>query len=98
MKNSNQTQLPRRAAFTLIELLVVIAIIGVLAALIFPALRAAKIAAARGKVQTELRQVESAIEAYKAKYGLYPPDNPGHPELNQLFYELHGTTRTTIRG
>jgi len=93
MKNSNQTQLPRRIAFTLIELLVVIAIIGVLAALVFPALKAAKITATRGKVQTELKQLEAAIEAYKAKFGFYPPDNPGRPELNQLFYELHGMTQ-----
>src|ERR1044071_4095338 len=40
----------------------------------------------------ELRQIETAIEAYKAKYGIYPPDNPGRPEFNQLFYELQGTT------
>ena len=93
MKNPNQTQLPRRAAFTLIELLVVIAIIGVLAALIFPALKAAKISATRAKVQTELKQLEAAIEAYKAKYGFYPPDNPGNPKLNQLFYELQGMTQ-----
>jgi prepilin-type N-terminal cleavage/methylation domain-containing protein len=89
----NPRQGNRQRAFTLIELLVVIAIIGILAALTFPALRAAKIASTRSKVRAELRQVESAIEAYKVKYGFYPPDNPGRPQLNQLFYELQGTAR-----
>lgn len=93
MKNLNQTPGRRGAAFTLIELLVVIAIIGVLAALVFPALRAAKIGATRAKVRAELKQVETAIEAYKSRYGFYPPDNPGNPANNQLFYELHGTTQ-----
>ena len=93
MKTLNPTRVPRRPAFTLIELLVVIAIIGVLAALVFPALRAAKISAMRGKVQAELRPIEMAIESYKAKYGFYPPDNPGQPQLNQLFYELQGTAQ-----
>jgi len=96
MKNLNQTRRQGRTAFTLIELLVVIAIIGVLAALIFPALRAAKISSTRSKVQTELRQIEIAIEAYKSKFGIYPPDNPGRPEFNQLFYELQGTTNVIV--
>lgn len=108
MKNSNQTRWHRRAAFTLIELLVVIAIIGVLAALIFPALKAAKERSLRAKVQAEVRQLESAIESYKAKYGQYPPDHrpalqPAIWGMSPLFYELLGTklnngTYTTLDG
>ena len=81
----------KRRAFTLIELLVVIAIIAILAALLFPAFQAVKNNGIRNKTKTELRQVEAAIESYKAKYGFYPPDNPGNSVTNQLFYELQGT-------
>jgi hypothetical protein len=60
--------------------------------LVFPAIKMAKEKGLRAKAQTELKQIETAIDSYKAKYGHYPPDNPGIPALNQLFYELHGTT------
>jgi len=82
----------RSAAFTLVELLVVMGIITVLAALIIPAGRNIRDNAARKKAKAELKQVELAIEAYKAKYGFYPPGNPGSPILNQLYFELTGTT------
>jgi hypothetical protein len=48
-----------------------------------------------------LAQIESAIEAYKTKLGFYPPANPLTPPdwtKNQLYYELLGTTLTTING
>src|SRR6266498_367337 len=63
-------------AFTLIELLVVIAIIAILAALIFPAAAAIKRRATLTKVQTEMKQVATAIDFYKEKLSFYPPDNP----------------------
>jgi len=85
-------------AFTLIELLVVIAIIGILAALIFPAAGMIKKGAIIKKTQTELDQVKSAIELYKEKLGTYPPDNPGKPAFNQLYYELLGTETQQDRG
>ncbi|MGC3957911.1 MAG: type II secretion system protein [Verrucomicrobiota bacterium] len=80
-----------RLAFTLIELLVVIAVIGVLAALIFPAVGAIKIGAIKKRVQSELKYVESAIEAYKDNVKVYPPENRNNPALNPLYYELAGT-------
>ena len=85
-------------AFTLIELLVVIAIIAVLAALIFPTIKAVNRVKIRHLAQGELANIETAIESYKAKYGVYPPDSnppgpPGNPNyVNQLYYELLGTT------
>ena len=80
-------------AFTLIELLVMIAIISVLAALIFPVAGAIKKKAIKVRAQTELAQVETAIERYKAKQGFYPPGNPDNPAINQLYFELLGTTK-----
>ena len=91
MKNLKRSRLSAKLAFTLIELLVVIAIIAVLAALLFPAFQAIKKNGIRNKAKAELKHVETAIESYKARYGFYPPDNPGEVFKNQLFYELQGT-------
>jgi len=81
----------KQSAFTLIELLVVMAIITVLAALAFPTIKGIKEGATRKKVTAELQRLETVIESYKAKFNTYPPDNPGRPELNQLYFELLGT-------
>jgi prepilin-type N-terminal cleavage/methylation domain-containing protein len=79
------------SAFTLIELLVVIAIMGVLAALLLPVVGAVKKHQYIYHTQTEMAQLETAIDRYKAAYGFYPPDNPGNPLTNQLYFELVGT-------
>ena len=82
------------SAFTLIELLVVIAIIAILAALIFPVTGAVNRVKIKTKARAELAQVQLAIDNYKAKLGHYPPDNPGNPSVNPLYFELLGTTNT----
>jgi len=82
-----------RLAFTLIELLVVIAIMSILAALIIPITGAVTRHKLRSRTRAELRSIESAIEDYKTKRGYYPPDNPNSAlYLNQLYYELSGTS------
>jgi len=83
-----------RCAFTLIELLVVVTIMGVLAALILPAAGMVKKHQYLYNTQTQMAQLETAIDRYKAAYGFYPPDNPGNPLTNQLYYVLVGTTFT----
>jgi prepilin-type N-terminal cleavage/methylation domain-containing protein len=83
-----------RAAFTLIELLIVIGIMALLASLIFPVTKAVNRNKLRSKARAELAAVEFAIDAYKAKLGFFPPDNPRNPLLNQLYFELSGTTNT----
>jgi len=46
------------------------------------------------KTQAEMAQLETAIDNYKAAYNFYPPDNTNNPAINQLYYELVGTTNT----
>ena len=63
----------RKAAFTLVELLVVVAIIAVLAALLFPALRTAKINGFAARSTNNLRQLVAANITYAADRGFYVP-------------------------
>lgn len=93
-----------RVGFTMIELLMVISLITIMAGMMFglSGLATSKMRVAR--IQGELSHLVTAIEFYKDKYKVYPPDNqlkdangypyPGCSATNQLALELTGCTVT----
>jgi prepilin-type N-terminal cleavage/methylation domain-containing protein len=89
--------------FTLLELLCVIAVIGLLAALIFPSVGAARRSANKTKTKVQFSQWTAALEAFRNEYGYYPvlhssnlvnpPGQATDPAALHLFHDLLAAKR-----
>ncbi|TWT90404.1 hypothetical protein Mal64_07930 [Pseudobythopirellula maris] len=82
--NAQAFRRPRTPGFTLVELLVVIAIIGILVALLLPAVQAAREAARRTNCQNNMRQLLIGVHNHEAAFEHFPSGsvNPTGPIRN----------------
>jgi prepilin-type N-terminal cleavage/methylation domain-containing protein len=88
----------RRSGFTLVELLVVIAIIGVLVALLLPAVQAAREAARRTQCSNNLRQLSLAVHTFHDAYGELPPMRVADHQPTWLMLILDFIEESQVKG
>jgi len=73
----------RRFGFTLVELLVVVAIIGMLVALLLPAVQQAREAARVTQCKNNLKQLAISVELHKSALNIYPPARLKHNPMDE---------------
>ncbi len=84
LNNSHARSVKHPSGFTLIELLVVIAIVGILVALLMPAVQQAREAARRTQCRNNLKQLALGTSNFEVTHGAFPPariqPRPGEPD------------------
>ena len=83
-RNVHQNEASGPPAFTIVELLVVIAVIGLLVALLMPAINSAREAARRISCISKQREVGLAIINYETSFGKFPPGRLGCDDTGDL--------------
>lgn len=78
----------QRRGFTLVELLVVIAIIGILVALLLPAVQAARESSRRSQCNNHLKQIGLALQSYHDSRGNFPSGRTGVDEFHVAWSQL----------
>lgn len=86
----------RSSGFTLIEVLVALAVVGVLVALLIPAVQAARRASARASCQNNLRQIGLALDDYLTTFGAYPTGEPPDPRRSAFVAILPGLDQQAL--
>jgi prepilin-type N-terminal cleavage/methylation domain-containing protein/prepilin-type processing-associated H-X9-DG protein len=87
-------------AFTLVELLVVITILGILIALLLPAIQSARESGRRASCSNNLRQIGVAASAYLSEQQAFPPGSESHawaaaPTTPWTFFRWSALARLT---
>jgi prepilin-type N-terminal cleavage/methylation domain-containing protein/prepilin-type processing-associated H-X9-DG protein len=86
----------RQRGFTIVELLVVIAVIGILVAMLLPAIQAAREAARRASCTNNLKQIGIATHNYQSARGHLPPPNLPPTGGEGSFFSTWGSTFVAI--
>jgi prepilin-type N-terminal cleavage/methylation domain-containing protein/prepilin-type processing-associated H-X9-DG protein len=97
-KSTDSRPQPLRPAFTLVELLVVIAIIGILVALLLPAIQSAREAGRRATCLNHLRQLSVAALNYESTHKKFPPGRLKPRAWSQLIRMLPYLEESSVYG
>ncbi len=87
----------KKNGFTLVELLVVVAIIGILSTLVIVNLGSVRLRARDAQRKSDLRQLQSALELYRADQGGYPVANASPYQINACPASFTSGTTTYMK-
>ena len=85
-----------KKGFTLIELMIVILIIAILVAIAVPVYLAATNSAKKRTCQSNLRTIDSAINAYNGYWEQFPADGPVGTELGTMWLKRNPTCPSSV--